>query len=124
MSSASLAAALCLLAGALGSTAVAQTSATAPVVDATPLPRLDAGTLLALEREFWRCDFEATQVLLDAGTAMECGILTETLKARRFGGDFTAMLAWWRANKDAQHLAMAASSLPRLAQTPNRRAYN
>jgi hypothetical protein len=121
MSTSSLAAALCLLAWALGSTAVAQTPANPPAIERTPALLLDASTLSALEREFWRCDYTATQVLLDSGTAQECGIVSEALKARRFGGDFTAMLAWWRANKDAQHLAESASWPWRLARTPEGR---
>jgi hypothetical protein len=108
----------------MGSTAVAQTPATAPAIETTPALQIEAGTLASLEREFWRCDYAATQVLLDFGTAIECSIVTETFKARRFRGDFTAMLAWWRANKDVQHLAMSASSPRRLAHTPKRRPDN
>jgi hypothetical protein len=110
MSPVSRAAAQCLFALVLGSTAVAQTPEKAPAIETAAALQLDAGTLSALEREFWRCDHATTQGLLDLGTAKECSIVIEALKAGRFGGDFTAMLAWWRANKDAQHLAISASS--------------
>jgi hypothetical protein len=69
----------------------------------------------ALERTFWRCDHAATQGLLDAGAAMDCSVATEALKVRKFGGDFGAMLAWWRERKDAEHLALARASAQRLA---------
>lgn len=70
----------------------------------------------ALEREFWRCDHAATQGMLDGGAAMQCSVATEAFKQRRFGGDFGAMLAWWRANKDVQHLALSRASSPRLTR--------
>jgi hypothetical protein len=73
-------------------------------------PRIEA-----LERAFWRCDHAATQALLGAGAAMECSVATEALKTRKFGGDFAAMLAWWRERKDAEHHALAAASAQRLA---------
>ncbi len=76
-------------------------------------------SLEALERAFWRCDHAATHGTLDGGTAMECSVATEAFKARRFGGDFAAMLAWWRTNKDAQHLALSAAA-ERLARTSSR----
>jgi hypothetical protein len=63
----------------------------------------------ALERAFWRCDHAATQGVLAGSTAMDCSVVTETFKARRFGGDFSAMLAWWRERKDAEHQALAAA---------------
>lgn len=67
-----------------------------------------SGRTEALERAFWRCDHAATQGLLDSAAAMDCSVVFETLKAQRFGGDFGAMLAWWRERKDGEHLALAA----------------
>jgi hypothetical protein len=81
---------------------------------------LDGASLEELERTYWRCDHDATAGLLDGGSAMLCSVVTETFKARRFGGDFRAMLAWWRANKDAQHQALAAAALERLARSAPR----
>jgi hypothetical protein len=71
--------------------------------------------LETLERAFWRCDYEATQGRLDRGAAMECSVATEALKARKFGGDFGAMLAWWREHKPAAHLALAGEAAQRVA---------
>lgn len=120
MSATSLAA-LGLFAWVLASTAVAQIAARAPAVERPSAQRPEISTLSALEREFWRCDHAATQALLDPGTAMDCSIATEALKAQRFRGDFPAMLAWWRANKDAQHMAISGSSPRRLARLPKGR---
>jgi hypothetical protein len=64
----------------------------------------------ALERAFWRCDHAATQGALDSATAVDCSIATEALKARRFGGDFSAMLAWWRERKDDEHRLLTAAT--------------
>lgn len=72
--------------------------------------------LEALERAFWRCDHAATQGLLDGGAAMECSVATEAFKTRRFGGDFAAMLAWWRVHKDTQHQALAVAASQRLTR--------
>jgi hypothetical protein len=104
--------ALCVMTMALGSPASAQTPAKEPTTASTALKRLDTTALASLEREFWRCDHAATQALLDSGTAEVCGAVTEALKARRFGGDFTAMVRWWRAHKDAEHRAASAASPP------------
>jgi hypothetical protein len=114
MKSKHLTPAACLLALVVCTPAVAQTFTQTPSIErAIPVPS-EADTLTALERKFWLCEQAATQSLLDPGTAMECSVATETLKAQRFGGDFQAMLAWWQANKDAR-LAQAAGSARRVA---------
>jgi hypothetical protein len=59
-----------------------------------------------LERAFWLCDHAATTRGVDAGTAIKCSVITEDLKARKFNGDFSAMLAWWRLNKATEHQAL------------------
>ena len=59
-----------------------------------------------LEHVFWICDHGATNGLLGGDMALTCSLATEELKATRFGGDFDVMLAWWRANKQAQHQAL------------------
>jgi len=72
-----------------------------------------------LERAFWACDHAATIGAIDSSTAITCGALTETFKQRRFSGDFHAMLAWWRQNKEAEHLALdKASGRNALARLP------
>jgi hypothetical protein len=75
-----------------------------------------------LERAFWACDHAATVGRIDSGTAITCGALTETFKQRRFNGDFNAMLAWWRENKEAEYLALdKASGRHALARLPDAR---
>jgi len=72
-----------------------------------------AGAALSIaevERAFWACDHAATVGRIDTGTAITCGGLTEMLKVRKFGGDFNAMLAWWRLHKEAEHLALDKAS--------------
>ena len=72
-----------------------------------------------VERAFWACDHAATVGRIDTGTAITCGSLTEMLKVRKFGGDFNAMLAWWRLHKEAEHLALdKAGSRNALARLP------
>lgn len=73
-----------------------------------------------LERAFWACDHAATVGRIDSGTAITCAALTETFKQRKFNGDFSAMLTWWRLNKEAEHLALAnASGRNALARLPD-----
>jgi hypothetical protein len=62
-----------------------------------------------LEKAFWACDHAATVGPIDTDSAIACGSVTETLKQRRFDGDFGAMLAWWRQHKEAEHLALATN---------------
>ena len=74
--------------------------------------------LAELEKAFWVCDRAATIGRIDAGTASTCARFAEALKQRSFDGDFSAMLAWWRQHKEAEHLALAkagGASLARLA---------
>jgi hypothetical protein len=76
-----------------------------------------------LEPAYWACDHAATVSMLDAPSAMYCGQVTEDLLQRRFGGDFDAMLAWWRENKSAQHAALEArraAAAAQAAQSPPR----
>jgi hypothetical protein len=96
--------------------ALAQTSTQASVTERALARPSEADALAALESKFWLCEQAATQFLLDLGTATQCSVVTETLKAQRFGGDFKAMLAWWQANKDAR-LAQAAGSARPVART-------
>lgn len=77
-------------------------------------------SMQALERAFWQCDHATTTGALDGGAAAQCSVVTEAFKARRFGGDFQALLAWWRANKDAQHLALSAAAGQRLTSAAPR----
>ncbi|KAB2873792.1 MAG: hypothetical protein IT503_08590 [Burkholderiaceae bacterium] len=49
-----------------------------------------------LKAVYLRCDAEANRRLLDFGDAALCSLAYEALKRRVFGGDFDALLAWWR----------------------------
>lgn len=62
-----------------------------------------------LEVAFWVCDHAATTTGVDRTTAITCAGLTDTLKLRKFNGDFNAMLSWWREHKEAQYVALAAA---------------
>lgn len=53
-----------------------------------------------LEHLFLRCSRESSQGLMGFGEAALCSIGFEALKKRKFGGDFDAMLAWWRLHRD------------------------
>lgn len=67
-------------------------------------------TATELERAFWICDHAATTRGVDGSTAITCSVITEDLQARKFNGDFSAMLAWWRQHKAAEHQAREAAS--------------
>lgn len=89
---------------------------TTPAPERTPLraeakavaPEKD--TSIELEKSFWFCDHAATRHGLHPSMAIACSMITEELKTTRFNGDFTAMLAWWRLNKTAQHQALDAAA--------------
>ena len=53
-----------------------------------------------LERLFLRCSRESSERLMGLDEAALCSIGFEALKKRKFGGDFNAMLAWWRLHRD------------------------
>lgn len=63
-----------------------------------------------LERAFWICDHAATTRGVGGSSAITCSVITEDLKARKFSGDFSAMLAWWRLNKATEHQALETTS--------------
>ena len=50
-----------------------------------------------LKRLLLACDDAANRNLLDSGAAFACSIGYEALLRRGFGGDFQAMLGWWRS---------------------------
>lgn len=50
------------------------------------------------------CNAAANKQLLDPGSAFSCSIGYEALLKRGFGGDFQAMLAWWRNREGATGL--------------------
>lgn len=58
---------------------------------------VDASQLKAV---YLRCARDSSQRLLGFDEAARCVIAGEVLKARLFGGDFNALLAWWRQHRD------------------------
>jgi hypothetical protein len=52
----------------------------------------------ALKREYLKCERAAAQGIQDFSTALSCSMLYEELRQRVFGGNFNALLGWWRAN--------------------------
>ena len=53
-----------------------------------------------LKATYLRCARESSRRLLGFDEAALCTIVGEALKARSFGGDFNALLAWWRVHRD------------------------
>jgi len=70
-----------------------------------------------IEKLFWACDHAATHTQVDADTAAACVGFTDRLKLRKFNGDFSEMLAWWKANKAAEHLALDTAGRNATAQS-------
>jgi hypothetical protein len=64
-------------------------------------------SLADVERLFWSCDYVATTRGVDSAPVDVCSAATEELKNIRFGGDFMALLEWWRGNKPAEHARLS-----------------
>jgi len=62
-----------------------------------------------LEKGFWVCDYLGTTRGTEGPHAVECGANYEELKQAKFGGDFDALVQWWRVNKAAQHAALESA---------------
>jgi hypothetical protein len=60
-------------------------------------------SLAEIEKAYWVCDYESSKSMLSMGDAATCSFVFEELKSRKFNGDWPAMLAWWKANKDAEY---------------------
>jgi O-glycosyl hydrolase len=73
-------------------------------------------SLAKLEKNFWACDHAATRTHVDADTGAACVGFTDQLKQHKFNGDFNALVAWWQANKAAEHLALDKSGRNATAQ--------
>lgn len=86
-------------AGATGCTAA--TSRIQPLTEhsrvQTEFARLSAPCLKEL---YLRCSQKSSQGLLDFGDAALCSFGHEALLKKEFGGDFNALLAWWRVHRD------------------------
>ncbi|MBX3674801.1 MAG: hypothetical protein K8F93_02585 [Burkholderiales bacterium] len=82
----------------------------------------EAAEIAALEQAFWYCDYAATTEGVLATPMAACQHATNELKARKFGGSFRAMTAWWQQRKQAEHERLgreAARSRPPRPGLPN-----
>src|SRR3954469_17278051 len=61
-----------------------------------------------LERAFWLCDYIATERGVDSSPVALCTAVFDEVKNARFGGDFAALLDWWRLNKAVEHVKLSA----------------
>jgi len=70
--------------------------------------------LVDLEDTFWICDWSSTLSRLGATQIASCASAAEELKARKFGGEFEKLIAWWQKNKAAVHRRLNAQYLAEL----------
>lgn len=84
------------------STAVFTHAAEVPVVEAGGLvgARFEGISDADLKAYFLRCSGEAAQRMLGFSEGAQCSSAQDALKARVFGGDFNALLAWWRSRRE------------------------
>ena len=75
----------------------------ASVESGPPSATVDDGEVAALESAFWYCDWVATTEGVLATPMAACQFATSELKARKFGGSYRALAAWWQENKAAEH---------------------
>jgi hypothetical protein len=54
----------------------------------------------SLKVYFLRCSREATRRMMGLDGGAMCAVAQDVLKARAFGGDFDALLAWWRTHRN------------------------
>jgi hypothetical protein len=68
-----------------------------------------AAKIAELEKGFWICDYLGTTRGTEGPHGVACGANFEELKQAKFGGDFDALVDWWRVNKSAQHAALESA---------------
>ncbi len=56
----------------------------------------------ALKTMYLSCARASSERLLSLDEAVRCSTAADLLKERSFGGDFNAMLAWWRRHRGEQ----------------------
>jgi len=86
----------------LCATALAQTAADIRVLSPQQqfLARFERLSDAQLKEYFLRCSRDATERLLALDEGALCSAAQDALKNRSFGGDFGALLAWWRVHRD------------------------
>ena len=60
-----------------------------------------AGALTQLKLQYLACDRAASERFLAGGEAALCSIVSERLLQEGFGGNFAALLSWWREARPA-----------------------
>ena len=101
-----------LFTAALGAAAEAPTpscelpaSETDPLADrAGLLQRYERLPQACLRAIFTACSEASRSSLLDFGTAATCSLGYEALLRQGFGGNFQALMTWWRGHRDASSL--------------------
>jgi hypothetical protein len=87
---------LALAATAVSGGAAAQGTQETPAQHAV---HLASASIADLEQAFWVCDYTAaTRRASDVQIGI-CADAYDALKARKFAGDFEALLLWWQHNK-------------------------
>ena len=81
--------------------APAQTAALAPP-QRQEVAYLEKLPEAALKTMYLTCARVSSERLLSFDEAIQCSTAAEILKRRSFGGDFNALLAWWRQHRDEQ----------------------
>jgi hypothetical protein len=71
-----------------------------------------------LERLFWICDHAASTEGVTGVEGIACGEATEQVRVRKFGGNFEAMLVWWRENKGAMQQALGGPKMRPVSDSP------
>lgn len=109
-------AAACILCALLGAalSAGAQPSLSAWTDRDLIRDRLERLTEPELKVVYLRCDEAAQQGLLAFEEAARCSLAQEVLKQRVFGGDFQALLNWWRSHRSGSSAGGTAAE-PRVA---------
>lgn len=74
-----------------------------PTDRAAALAQFEAQPRHCLEAVVRECTAAAGAALLDPGSAAACSFGYEALLKKGFGGNFQAMLAWWRSEQVASN---------------------
>lgn len=83
-----------------------QPSQAHPLADrAGALARYEQLPQYCLKAMFMQCAAQANEQVLDFGSAAACSIGYEALLKRGFSGDFQALMAWWRTQRDTDSTA-------------------
>jgi hypothetical protein len=60
-----------------------------------------------IKRHYLNCDHVSSRRVLDAAEGAHCTAVADRLLKHHFRGDLTALLAWWRSERDSFRAAAA-----------------